>query len=106
MMKKAIHDLGDDLPHAFFISNDPMAIGALKALGEENIAVPDRVSLFSFNDTSVAKYVYPELSAVHVATDQMGVSAVELMQSRLENGREVPLKIIVATKLMVRKSTR
>ena len=105
-MKKAIHDLGDDLPHAFFISNDPMAIGALKALGEENIAVPDRVSLFSFNDTSVAKYVYPELSAVHVATDQMGVSAVELMQSRLENGREVPLKIIVATKLMVRKSTR
>ena len=58
-------------PHAFFVSNDPMAIGALKALGK-NIAVPDRVSLFSFNDTSVAKYVYPELSAVHVATDQMG----------------------------------
>lgn len=105
-MKQAIRDLGDDLPHAFFVSNDPMAIGALKALGEENIAIPDRVSLFSFNDTSVAKYVYPELSAVHVATDQMGISAVELMKSRLENGREAPLKVTVGTKLVIRKSTR
>ncbi len=83
-----------------------MAIGALKALGEDNINVPERVSLFSFNDTSVAKYVYPELSAVHVATDQMGISAVELMKSRLENSREVPLKVVVGTKMIIRKSTR
>lgn len=106
MTKQAIAKLGDDLPHAFFISNDPMAIGALKALGEANIAVPDRVSLFSFNDTSVAKYVYPELSAVHVDTDQMGVSAVDMMKSRLDNGRDVPLKVVVGTKLMIRKSTK
>ncbi|MCH5462388.1 LacI family DNA-binding transcriptional regulator [Lactobacillus sp. LC28-10] len=106
LMKQAVHDLGENLPHAFFISNDPMAIGALKALGEKDIAIPDRVSLFSFNDTSVAKYVYPELSAVHVATDQMGISAVDLMQSRLENGREVPLKVSVGTRLIIRKSTR
>ncbi|GAT18261.1 LacI family transcriptional regulator [Secundilactobacillus silagincola] len=106
LMKQAVRDLGDDLPHAFFVSNDPMAIGALKALGEDNINVPERVSLFSFNDTSVAKYVYPELSAVHVATDQMGISAVELMKSRLENSREVPLKVVVGTKLIIRKSTR
>lgn len=105
-MKRAIQTLGDDLPHAFFVSNDPMAIGALKALGEANIAVPDRVSLFSFNDTSVAKYVYPELSAVHVYTDQMGISAVDMMLSRLENGREVPLKTVVGTKLVVRESVK
>ncbi|KRK96924.1 transcription regulator [Secundilactobacillus odoratitofui DSM 19909 = JCM 15043] len=105
-MKRAIAELGDELPHAFFVSNDPMAIGALKALGEANIAVPERVSLFSFNDTSVAKYVYPELSAVHVDTDQMGISAVDMMKSRLENGRVVPLKVVVGTKLMIRKSTR
>ncbi|MTV82015.1 LacI family DNA-binding transcriptional regulator [Secundilactobacillus folii] len=105
-MKRAIKELGNDLPHAFFISNDPMAIGALKALGEANIAVPDRVSLFSFNDTSVAKYVYPELSAVHVDTDQMGICAVDLIRSRLEKGREVPLKVVVSTKLMLRKNTK
>ncbi|KRM76041.1 LacI family DNA-binding transcriptional regulator [Secundilactobacillus collinoides] len=106
LMQQAIHELGDDLPHAFFVSNDPMAIGALKALGEANIDVPDRVSLFSFNDTSVAKYVYPELTAVHVYTDQMGVTAVDMMKSRLDDGREVPLKTVVATTLMKRKSTR
>ncbi|GAW98934.1 LacI family DNA-binding transcriptional regulator [Secundilactobacillus mixtipabuli] len=106
LMKQAVRDLGHELPHAFFVSNDPMAIGALKALGEEDISVPERVSLFSFNDTSVAKYVYPELSAVHVATDQMGTGAVELMKSRLDNGRDVPLKVVVGTKLIIRKSTR
>ncbi|KRK48693.1 galactose operon repressor [Secundilactobacillus kimchicus JCM 15530] len=104
-MMKAVTTLGDQLPRAFFISNDPMAIGALKALGEAGIAVPQRVKLISFNDTSVAKYVYPELSAVHVYTDQMGVTAVDMMKSRLDGGRIAPMKVKVGTKLVKRASS-
>lgn len=55
LMQQAIDELGDNLPQAFFIANDALAIGALRALHKNNIAVPERVSLISFNDTVVAK---------------------------------------------------
>lgn len=103
-MKKAIQSL-DDLPHAFFIANDPMAAGALKALQEANIKVPEQVSIFSFNNTSVASYVNPELSSVDVATVQMGAAAVDLMQDLLNNPRHVAKRMELATKLIFRQST-
>ena len=59
MMEQLIQALGDDLPTAFFMASDAIAVGALRSLQEHQIAVPDRVSLISFNDTSIAKYVFP-----------------------------------------------
>ncbi|WP_338217337.1 LacI family DNA-binding transcriptional regulator [Companilactobacillus muriivasis] len=103
-MKKAIQTL-EDLPHAFFVTNDPMAAGALKALQEANIAIPDRVSIFSFNNTTLASYVNPELTSVDVATVQMGGAAVDLMQDILTNPRHVAKRMELATKLVFRQST-
>lgn len=103
-MKKAIQTL-DNLPHAFFIANDPMAAGALKALQEQEISVPQQVSIFSFNNTALANYVNPELSSVDVATVQMGSSAVDLMQDLLNNPRHVAKRVELATKLVFRQST-
>ena len=65
LMKKAITELGDDLPQAFFLANDTLAIGALRALQEASIIVPNRVSLISFNDTPLTKQVFPALSRHH-----------------------------------------
>lgn len=104
-MKQAIADLGDQLPHAFFIANDPMATGALKALQEAQIAVPGRVSIFSFNDTALAKYVYPELSSVRVATHLMGATAVDLLAARAQNP-QVPQRVELGTELIFRASTK
>ncbi|KIS03228.1 LacI family DNA-binding transcriptional regulator [Paucilactobacillus wasatchensis] len=104
MMKQAIRQLGEGLPHAFFIANDPMAVGALKALQEAKIEIPNRVSLISFNDTTIANYVYPGLSSVHVATDQMGASAVDLMVEQFNSDRDYVKKVTVGTKLIERQS--
>lgn len=102
-MKKAIQTLSK-LPQAFFIANDPMATGALKALQEANLKVPDRINIFSFNNTSLASYVNPELSSVDVATTQMGSTAVDLMQDILNNPRHVAKRVDLATKLIFRQS--
>lgn len=107
LMTELIDDLGEDLPQAFFIANDSMAIGALKALQEQGIAVPERVSLISFNDTAVTNYVYPSLSSVTVFTKEMGAAAVDLIQDQLnkEDG-QMPLKQInLATQLNLKDSS-
>ncbi|REB10104.1 LacI family DNA-binding transcriptional regulator [Sporosarcina sp. BI001-red] len=105
LMKTAIENLGDDLPTAFFISSDVLAIGCLKALHEAGIAIPDRVSLIGINDISVSKYMYPALSTVKVYTEVMGETAVDTLVERLE-GRKICKKVFIATKLVIRQSVR
>lgn len=104
-MKHAIEELGANLPHAFFISNDPMAAGALQALQEANIKVPERVSIFSFNNSSLASFVNPELSSVAVSTQMMGGTAVDLLIDQLYNKDHTPARIELDTKLVTRRST-
>lgn len=105
LTKKAITDLGEDLPTAFFTGSDVLAIGSLRALHEANISIPDRVSLIGLNDMSVSKYVYPSLSTIKVYTEVMGETAVDTLLERLE-GRNIAKKIFVSTKLVIRKSVR
>ncbi|MFD1037217.1 LacI family DNA-binding transcriptional regulator [Virgibacillus byunsanensis] len=105
LMNQAIEELGDQLPTAFFTSSDVMAIGSLRALHEANIAVPDRVSVIGLNDMSVSKYVYPSLSTIKVYTEVMGETAVDTLIERIE-GRSIPKKIFISTKLVIRKSVR
>lgn len=104
-MKRAIERLGNRLPHGIFIANDPMAVGALKAVQEAKIAIPQRLALISFNDTALVKYVYPSMSAVHVATDEMAHAAVDMMVKRLKNPDADPCKTVVGTHLIKRQTT-
>lgn len=106
MMAQAIIDLGDQLPHAFFAANDALAIGAIRALREANIPVPERVSIIGFNDTTIAKYFSPPISSVKVDTKLMGQKSVELLLDRLENQRETPINLNIGTDLILRDSSR
>lgn len=76
----------------FFAANDSIAIGCLRALQEQGIAVPERVSVIGLNDVSVSKYVFPPLSTVKVYTELMGETGVELLQERLLAGRSITKK--------------
>lgn len=105
LMNKAIEELGEELPTAFFVGNDTIAIGCLRALHEKGVAVPERVSLIGVNDISVSKYVYPALSTVKVYTELMGETAVGLLMERLLR-RKVAKKVTMATKLKLRKSSK
>lgn len=94
-----------NLPTAFFVASDSMAIGALRVLHENNHSVPGDVSLIGFNDIAASKYLQPSLSTVKVHTKFMGESAVELMLERIQSKRKIPKKIVIPTELIIREST-
>lgn len=107
LMEQLIQTLGNDLPTAFFMASDALAVGALRSLQEHQIAVPDRVSLISFNDTSIAKYVYPALSTVTVYTEEMGKQAIQMLWQTFQGTQpSVPYMVKLATKLTIRDSSR
>ncbi|MDK2917864.1 MAG: LacI family transcriptional regulator [Candidatus Petromonas sp.] len=104
LMKKAIEK--GNLPTAFFVASDTMAIGAIKALYESNINVPGDVCIIGFNDIPTAKYFVPPLSTVKVYTEFMGATAVGLLLERINENREIPKKVVVPTKLIIRESCK
>lgn len=105
MMNQAVEKLGDDLPQAFFAANDAIALGALRSLNEHGISVPGRVSIISFNDTSLAKYAFPSLSAVKVFTEEMGSAAARMVVDGLNEEITVPQMLTLTTSLIERGSS-
>ena len=105
LMKEAIEKLGEKLPQAFFASSDSLAIGALRALQEANISIPERVSIISFNDTILTKQVFPPLSSITVYTEEMGRTGMDILNREVLHGRKIPSLTMLGTKLTLREST-
>ncbi|MFF2483300.1 LacI family DNA-binding transcriptional regulator [Paenibacillus sp. NPDC058071] len=90
-------------PTACFVASDPMAVGALRALQERDVAVPGRMAVVGFDDIELSAFISPPLTTVRAHMEQMGRTAVRLLTERLE-GREVPLHVMIDTSLAVRES--
>lgn len=102
LMKKAVQE--KDIPEAFFIASDPMAIGALSALQEAKLSVPNDIAIVSFDDIEMAKFASTPLTTIKVFTKEMGQTGVKILLDRI-NGRKLPLKVVVPTQLIVRQSS-
>nr|WP_276580249.1 LacI family DNA-binding transcriptional regulator [Lacticaseibacillus parakribbianus] len=104
-MTAVIEELGAALPHAFFVASDTMAIGAIKALQEHHIQVPEQVSIIGFNDLAVGRYISPSLSTVQVATQLMGMNAARLLKDQLDGLATAPERITLGSQLLLRDSS-
>lgn len=102
LMKEII--ASNNLAQAYLIASDAMAMGALRALYEANIPVPEQVSIVGFNDIVQSAYSIPPLTTIKVYQEHMGQKAVSLLKEAIE-GREIKEKVLISTKLVVREST-
>ncbi len=92
-------------PDALVTANDNMAVGAYRAIHEMGLSIPDDIAIASFNDISVAQFLNPPLTTVHLPAEEIGESAVELLLERM-GGRELPKRVTLATSVRWRGSTR
>ncbi len=76
-----------DPPTAIFCANDSMAIGALSALRERGLRVPDDMTVVGFDDIPLARYMNPPLSSVHVPIFEMGERAARRLIASLGGAR-------------------
>ena len=92
-------------PRAIFAANDAMAVGAMSALRDAGIRVPEDIALAGFDDVPMARYLTPPLSSVHVAIDELGRRATELALESVERkGATRPRREVLRTTLVVRSS--
>jgi len=92
---------------AVIAASDVMAIGALRALNEHGLHVPEDISLASFDGIDFSEYTIPPLTTMWQDRESIGRSAVQCLISMVEGkGQEPPSPLLVPTRLVVRKSTR
>ena len=90
---------------AIFASNDQMAVGAIKALHEHGIAIPDQVKVVGFDNTFVASLINPSLTSIHISRSQIGMHAMRMVLERINDPDKIARKHTVGTQLVVREST-
>lgn len=93
-----------DLPTAFFADNDVLAVGALRALAEAGVRVPEDVSIIGFDDLSIGAFSTPPLSTVHVLKHEVGEIAVRRLVGNVNNPKNYTCKTLVSTYFVERKS--
>lgn len=78
-------------PDALFVATDPMAVGALRALREQGLRVPDDVAVVGFDGLPNARVTDPQLTTVVQPVMEVGRTAVQLLRGQHEGGDVVIL---------------
>lgn len=90
---------------AVFCHNDLMAVGAIRALHELGLRVPQDVALIGFDGVQMASMVTPALSTVHVDKYEIGRKATERILHMLDSPEKKFRPIEISTSLILREST-
>jgi DNA-binding LacI/PurR family transcriptional regulator len=91
-------------PSALVVANNLMALGALQALGEARLGVPQDVALAAFDDPPWAPFTAPALTTVAQPVRRMAADAMELLLDRVRGTRSEPRRIVHPVELRVRAS--
>lgn len=93
-------------PTALFVCNNLMSLGALEAIRELQLRVPEDVSVVGFDDSEFLALTNPPLSTIGQANYEMGAKAAQFLLERIEGKRTEQKALLLEPRLMVRHSCR
>ncbi len=91
-------------PTAIFASNDLSAFGAMEAVRDADLRIPDDVSILGFDDTPQSSLAFPKLTTVRQPLEQMGRVAVKILLEQIEDRGRPAQQVTLATQLVIRDS--
>ncbi len=92
-------------PTALMAANDQAAIGALAALKEAGIRVPEEMSVTGFDDVSSARFAAPPLTTARAPVRELGAAAARQLIARVRGEASEPVRRTFPVELIVREST-
>ncbi|GAA1773687.1 LacI family DNA-binding transcriptional regulator [Streptomonospora arabica] len=92
-------------PQAVFCTNDQLAVGVLKGLGERGLSAPADLSVVGYDDVNLAALVHPGLTTVAQPKYELGRAAMQLLLSELHESDHSHARLRFAPELTVRGST-
>lgn len=91
---------------AIFCANDETAIGVYAKLEEENLSIPEDLSIISIDNIDEIDTLNPLLTTMKIPTTEIGKVAALTLISRIEGFHHIPMKIELPSQLIIRKSVK
>lgn len=91
-------------PRAVVLANNLMTLGALQAINERQVRIPEDLALVGFDDMPWAALLRPPLTAVAQPAEDLGKAAAQLLLERLKDPRRIVRQVVLPTRLIVRAS--
>lgn len=91
-------------PDALFAAGDTTAQGALQALHEAGVRVPEDIAIVGFDDLDVATQTRPTLTTIRQPIQQKGNTAAALLIDKIEQRANGPQRVLLPTELVIRQS--
>ncbi len=88
-----------------FATNDWMALGAISALREKKIRIPEDVKIVGFDNMSISEITSPSITTIHQDSEKLGEYATEILMGIILKDEAEVKSISVPVKLIRRKST-
>lgn len=85
--------------------DDIAAFGAIRAIRDHGLRVPEDISVMGFDDIQTAAYYNPSLTTIRQPLHQMGVEAARMLLQRIRGSADVPNDLPVLPELVIREST-
>jgi len=96
-------DAGRVLPRAIVCANDQTALGAMHALAQRGIKVPEAVAVTGFDDVPVARHLHPPLTTIRQPMQELGAMAFDVFYSRISTGK-TESDVVLPVQLKLRES--
>lgn len=94
------------LAEAYFVDNDGIASGAMKALQEAGVRIPEDVSLVGFDDIPICSFLNPPLTTMHVYKHEIGALAIDQLLNKINSSSRTPIKLQLTATLVERESVK
>jgi DNA-binding LacI/PurR family transcriptional regulator len=93
-----------DRPTALFTGNNLLTVGALRAIYERGLRIPDDIALGAFDELDWMSLVEPPLTVVAQPTYELGRTAADLLLKRIEDGTRPPQEVVLEPTILIRQS--
>ena len=99
--------LGKSLPEVLCVSSDDLALGAIKALKDYNILIPEDIQVIGYDDIAFAKHFTPALTTIRQDRKILGETAAKVLIEKMGKNEEKKTEIIkIPIELIVRETTK
>lgn len=106
MMSKWLDENPGELPKGIFGFNDPLAIGAMRALQSKGVRIPEDIRVIGFSESKSALIVEPQLSSVAQPLEEIGEMAARLLLEKVRNPDVPDRNVLLQANINIRKSSK
>jgi DNA-binding LacI/PurR family transcriptional regulator len=103
---ETMKDLLQHKPHptALFAGNDTIALGAMAAIREHGLQIPEDIAVVGFDDIPTAPFLAPALTTIHAPAIQQGRTAIEMLLQLMQGKTPDQHRVVLEAPLVVRES--